>query len=219
MNDERNCDRDLQALLGQANSILAGTSDAQLKVVFFQVLQEFFDNSNCWTEVIPIAVVPNLLDYQIDPISGRILRLLEVVDQNNVPQSAIMSTPGWVHFIYPYTNPQPMTAVVAKNVSDFSLECFPPDFPEWFLPQYGLGVLAGVLGNFMIMPGNTWTDMGVGKFQLQRFRDAMMHARVATKYQNKVGAQAWAYPRQFRTTTQRGGVSTFNVSPPPTPLR
>lgn len=218
MSDENKCDHDLDVLLGQANSILTGTSDAQLKVVFFQVLQEFFDESDCWLESIGITVIPNLVDYQIDPISGRILRLLEVLDQNNVAQSATMPVPGWVRFTYPYTNPQPMVAVVAKNVTGV-LECFPPDFPEWFLSQYGLGVLAGVLGNFMIMPGNLWTDMNVGKYHLARFRNAIMHARVATRYQNKIGAQSWAYPQTFRTTTQRGGVSTFNVSPPPTPLR
>jgi hypothetical protein len=218
MSEMSKCDNDLFQLMAQAKFVLSGTTDAAVKVQFFYCLQEFFDNSNAWVEAIGFTVVPNLLDYQLDPISGRILRLLDTVDQNNVPQAATMPLPGTIHFLYPYSNPQPMTALVAKNVTD-PLESFPPDFPDWILPQYGLGLLSGVLGNFMGQPGQSWSDRATATYHLVRFRDAMMHARVATKYQNKVGAQAWAYPGQFRTTTQRGGVSTFNVSPPPTPLR
>jgi len=218
MSTQEDCDLYLAQLLAQVGSILTGASDASVKAQFFDVLREFFDNSNAWLETINFVVVSNSLDYPLTPISGRILRLAGVVDQNNVQQNAVMAIPGIVHFLYPYTNTQPMTAMVVKNV-DKPLECFPPDFPDWFLPAYGLGVQDGILGKMMAQPGNSWSDRATAMYHLQRFRDSMMHARVATRLANKVGGQAWAYPQQYRTTSQRGGVSTFNVNPAPTPLR
>lgn len=201
-------------LIGQANVILTGTSDAELRVQLFDTLQEFFDGSNCWQEAIGFTVIPDTLDYPVVPLSGRIIRLIDVIDQNGVAQQAIMPTSGMVQFLYPYTNTQPMTAVVAKTVTDPFL-CFPPHIPDWFLPSYGLGVLNGLLGNMMLQPGQSWSNPDMAKFHLQRFRDTIAHARSATMRGNKVGAQSWAFPQSFRVSGQRGGVSTFNVHPTP----
>jgi hypothetical protein len=205
-------------LLNQANVTLSGSSDAELKVQMFETLEEFFNGSNCWQETINFTVIPNTLDYPLNPLTGRILRLYEVLDQNNVPQAAVMPDIGTVHFLYPYTNTQPMTAVVVKTVTDPIL-CFPPNIPDWLLPRHGLALLHGVLGNMMRQPGQSYSNPTLAQFHQQRFRDKIAAARVAMMKMNKVGAQAWAFPQQFRVSGQRGGVSTFNVNPSPTPLR
>jgi hypothetical protein len=193
---------------------LPGASDAELKVQLFEVLQEFFDNSNCWPESIKFMVIPQTLDYPLKPLSGRILRLLGVIDQNNVQQPALMPTLGTVRFQYPYTQTQPMTAVVIKTVTD-PFTCFPPGIPEWILPVHGLGLLHGMLGNMMMQPGQSYSNPQMATFHLQKFRDATMHARVASVKMNTVGAQTWLFPQTFRTVGQKGGVSTFNVLPTP----
>lgn len=218
MSEPNKADFYLTQLLGQAKVVLTGASDAEMRVQFFDVLREFFDNSNSWLENIGITVIPHLLDYQLQPLSGRIIRLNGVYDQNNVPQNAVMPVPGLLHFLYPYNDVLPMSAIVIKNV-DGPLECFPPDFPEWLLPQYGVGLLDGILGRMMAQPGQSWADRATATYHLQRFRDCYCKARVATRLANTVGAQAWAYPQQFRASTQRGGVSTFNVNPSPMPPR
>jgi hypothetical protein len=206
------CDRYLDMLRGQAQVTLTGATDAQLRAQFFDVLREFFSMSNAWQEDITIPVIPDALDYPIEPVSGRILRLLSVVDQNNVCQQAVLLLPVTVHFLYPYSQVQPMMATVVKTVTD-PLECFPPDFPEWVLPIYGLGILDGVLAHMMLQPGQLWSNQASGIFHMQRFRNEMMRARVATRQLNTIGAQAWAFPQMYRTFSQRGGVSTYNVHP------
>src|SRR5881394_1528085 len=130
MSTDDECDRYWAKLLGQAIVAVPGASDALLKVQLFDTLEEFFDGSNCWVEAIRFTVVPEIMDYQLFPQDGRILRLDAVLDQNNVPQAALMPTPGCVQFLYPYNNPLPMTAVVVKTVTD-PLQCFPPHIPEW----------------------------------------------------------------------------------------
>jgi hypothetical protein len=203
-------------LIGQANVVLAGVSDAELRVQLFDVLEEFFGDSNCWHETIYFTVIPDKLEYPLVPLSGRILRLLGVVDQNNVPQNAVMPVIGTVRFLYPYSNVQQVSATVVKNVTD-PLLCHPPYIPEWVLPAHGRGLLHGLLGAMMMQPGQSWSNQQMGAFYSGKFRTAIAKARVASMRANTVGSQAWAFPQQYRVTGQRGGVSTYNVNP--TPLR
>ncbi|HEX6825745.1 MAG TPA: hypothetical protein VF077_05445 [Nitrospiraceae bacterium] len=218
MADISESERYWASLMGQATVILASVSEAELQVQLFDVLREFFGDSNCWYEFIPFTVIPDCLDYPLAPYSGRILRLSGVFDQNNVPQNAVMPEIGKVHFLYPYTNTQPMVAAVVKTVTD-PLCCFPPGIPEWTLPVHGNGILHGLLGTMMMMPGQAWSNQQMGAFYQGKFRNAIAKARVATMRANTVGGQAWAFPQQFRVTGQRGGVSTYNVNPTPLQLR
>jgi hypothetical protein len=201
-------------LLGQAKVTLSGASDVELKVQLFEVLQEFFDQSSCWQETIKFMVVPDTLDYPLAPLSGRILRLYGAIDQNNVQQAAIMPEIGVVRFQYPYTDAQPMTAVVVKTVTD-PLACYPPGIPDWVLPVHGLGIYHGLLGNMMQQPGLSYSNPQMASYHLQKFNDTKGHARVAMIKANTVGAQAWSFPQRYRTYGQKGGVSTFNIMPTP----
>jgi hypothetical protein len=206
------CDKYWAKLIGQANVVLTGASDAELRVQLFDTLQEFFEGSNCWMENINFTVIPDTLEYTLMPLTGRIERLLGVVDQHNVPQNAVMMDIGTVRFLYPYTNAQPMMATVVKNVTD-PFGCYPPNIPDWFLPKYGNGLLSGLLGYMMLQPGQSYSNQAMASFHLSRFRGVLSHARSATTRANTVGAQAWSYPQSFRVTGQRGGVSTYNVHP------
>jgi hypothetical protein len=201
-------------LLGRAAVFLSGASSAQLRVQLFDVLDEFFNNSCCWLENIDLVVVAETLDYPLTPICGRIVRLSEVLDQHNVRQQAVMPEIGTVHFLYPFNQVQPMTAIVVKTVTD-PFNCSPPHVPEWLLPTYGLGILYGIVGHMMLHPGMSYSNPQMGNFYLQKFGDSINHAMVATTKMNKVGAQAWSFPQQFAVRGQRGGVSTYNVHPTP----
>jgi hypothetical protein len=201
-------------LIGQATVTLPGASDALLQVQLFDTLEEFFDGSNCWTENIPFTVVPDMMEYKLYPQSGRIIRLDCVLDQNGVPQSALMPDIATVRFQYPYTNVQPMLAIVVKGVTD-PLSCFPPHIPEWVLPIHGLKILHGLIGNMMMQPGQSYSNPGLAQFHLAKFNDGISGAYVSSSKQNTVGAQPWAFPQSFRVSGQRGGVSTFNVLPTP----
>src|SRR5215475_6673035 len=96
-------------LLASAQAMLVGASDAELIITLHRTLKEFFNDSNCWFENIPIMVVANTLDYPVKPITGEIIRLINVIDQNSVPQAAwLQPNLEVVHLAYPYNNTQPM---------------------------------------------------------------------------------------------------------------
>jgi hypothetical protein len=212
MDNTDEIDRYWAKLIGQALVTLPGASDALLRVQLFDTLEEFFDGSNCWMESIRFTVVPDMLDYKLYPVSGRIIRLDNVIDQNNVPQSAIMPEIGTVRFQFPYSNIQPMVANVIKNVTD-PLSCFPPHIPDWILPAHGLKILHGLIGNMMLQPGQSYSNPPLANFHLAKFSDGVSGAYVSSSKMNTVAAQPWAFPQQFRVSGQRGGVSTFNVLP------
>jgi hypothetical protein len=211
---KKDCNLYLTKILGESNVYLSGASDAQLRVQLFDTLEEFFDGSNSWQELIPVTVVANALDYPLVTTNGQIIRLMGVYDSNRVPQAAAMPEIGILHFMYPYTNTQQMTAVVVKNVTD-PLKCYPPFIPEWVLPIHGRTILAGILGGMMIQPGTSYFNPTLGNFKLRVFRDGISKARVAMMKANTVNAQSWTYPQSYRTSSQKGGVSTFNVYPTP----
>jgi hypothetical protein len=208
-------DRYWRKLLGQAEITLSGASRIALQVQLYEVLEDFFNLSNCWQEAITFTVVPETLDYPIYTAAGRILRLNGVLDQNYTPQAALMPDLGIVRFLYPYNNTQPMTAIVVKTVTD-PLCCHPPSgVPEWLLPVHGIGLFHGLVGNMMLQPGQSYSNPQMANYHLQKFKDAWAHARVSTSKMNTIGAQNWAFPQQFRVTSQKGGVSTYNVLPTP----
>ena len=210
-NDE--VDRYWAKLIGQALVTLPGASDALLRVQLFDTLEEFFDGSNCWMETIKFTAVPDTVEYKLYPSEGgRIIRLDSVLDQNNVPQAALMPEIGTVRFQFPYSNPQPMLALVVKNVTD-PLSCFPPHIPDWILPSHGLKILHGLIGNMMLQPGQSYSNPALANFHMAKFNDGVSGAYVSSSKMNTVGAQPWSYPQAFRVSGQRGGVSTFNVLP------
>jgi hypothetical protein len=212
---KKELDRYWRKLLGQAEVTLSGASRVELRVQLYEVLEEFFDLSNCWQEGIPFTVVPEMMNYPIYTASGRILRLNGVLDQNYVTQAAVMPEIGKISFLYPYSNTQTMTAIVVKTVTD-PLCCHPPSgVPDWLLPVHGIGLFHGVVGKMMLQPGQSYSNPQVANYHLQKFRDAWAHARVAVARANTIGTQNWVFPQQFRVTSQKGGVSTYNVLPTP----
>lgn len=201
-------------LIGQAKVALIGSSSVQLKVQLYDTLEEFFDGSCCWTENIGFVAIPDTLDYPLQPIGGRILRLSAVLNQHNLPEPAVMPEIGTVHFLYPYTQVQPMTAIVVKTVTD-PLACYPPNIPEWILPKHGLTLLHGIIGNMMMIPAQSYTNPDMAKFHIGKFSDGINAAMVAASKANTIGAQPWMFPQSHRTSSQRGGISTYNVHPSP----
>jgi hypothetical protein len=200
-------------LIGQAQVRLMGSSKAQLKVQLFDVLDNFFNVSCCWTEAIRFIVIPETLDYPLQPVEGgRIVRLDSVINQFNVPEQAFMPDIGTVKFRFPFNQPQPMVANVIKTVTD-PLACYPPNIPEWVLPTYSLTILHGLLGSMMLVPAQSYSNPQQAQFHLQKYHDGVGGACVAATKANTVGVQNWTFPQSFRTSSQRGGISTYNVIP------
>jgi len=206
-------DRDLNRLLNQARVKLPGSSDAGLKAELWDTLDEFIGDSNCWQEWITVNVVPNEQDYMITPAhGGMILRLVAVFDPNRIGLPSVMQhvfpPSAKLHLVWPQNINMTAKAHVVKNIILPNTKDEVPDAPDWLLPLYTLRVEDGLVGRMMAQPGKSYSNDKRSDYHLKRFRDGIVIAKTAAMRANLFGGQSWRYPGNFRTTTQRGGVST-----------
>ena len=211
-------ERDFERMMNQARIKLPGSSDAGLKGELFDAIKEFVDDSNIWDEWIDVAIVPQTRDYSIVPShGGMITRLVTVLDPNCITLPAFLPhirPPGAIlQLVWPQNNPYTAKALVTKQVTLPTTRGDVPDAPDWLLPMYEQQILDGLLGRMMTQQSKSYSNETQGTYHLKRFRDGIQVAKTAKARGNVQGGQAWRFPRQFRTNSQRGGVST----PFPTP--
>lgn len=203
--------RNAEHFLNQARIKLPGASDLGLKAELYEVLREFFEDTNAWTEIIPIQVIAGTTEYRlVVRDGGRIIRLIGVRDHNQLPVAAFMPTLGTVTLVNPTnTNPPSEWEVkVVKNVTLPTQRDDMPIAPDDLFVQYDTILLDGLLGRMMGQQAKTYSNSQMSVYHLRRFRTGTVAARTDIKRQHTVGAQTWTYPQQFRVHGQRGGVAT-----------
>jgi hypothetical protein len=198
---------DFEYIISQAQVQLPASTDAGIQHELYDTLREFFNDTSSWTEDIPVSVVPDVVTYQLVPVEGQIIRLLGACDQNGIRQAAIMPSLGVLLLRYPLSQDTAITATVVKNVVQPTADDFYPVAPDWILPVWGIGILDGLLGRMMNQKSKPYADAELAKYHLSRFRDAIARARTAASRANTYGTQAWIYPQDWKTSSQRGGVS------------
>jgi hypothetical protein len=187
----------------------------------FNVIDEFLTDSNSWVEGIPFTLVPdaqNLTTYSLTPANGgQVKRLSQVVDKNGVVYPGIISDLNPPSATFQLTWPQnqtvAVTAMVVKSIILPNQHDQVPDAPSWLIPQYERFIEAGVVGRMQMHKAKSYSDATNGPINVKRLRDGIAMARTQALRAYLYGGQAWRFPRNFRTNSQRGGVST----PFPTP--
>jgi hypothetical protein len=209
-------ERDFERIMNEARVRLPGVSDAGLKGTMFDVIDEFFDNSNAWIEWLNVNLVVGSQTYTLYPQQGGMLnRLVTLLDSNNVVYPAVVSfsdvytPPGVIlSLVNPVSAPVLVTACFTKKVVLPNNKWDIPDAPSWLVPLYGRYLLDGLLGNLMMQRGKSYSDPDRSQYHIKRFRDGMDMAKTAVMRSNLLGGQAWRYPRGYRWSSQRGSVST-----------
>ena len=225
--------RDFERMANQIRIECPGSSDAGIKGVMFDILDEFFDVSNCWTEWLALNIVPGVQLYQIYPQHGGMInRLVTALDSNQVTlpaaitfgDSPVSTTAGLpssyvgppgvqLSLTFPQNTSYYASILVTKKTILPNGADDIPDGPSWLLPLYARYIKEGIVGTLMLQKGKSYTDFTNSPGHLKKFRDGMAMAKTATMRSGIFGGQSWSFPRQFRTNSQRGGVST----PFPTP--
>lgn len=203
--------QDFDRFMNQARIKLPGASDAGIKAELFDVMTEFFRDSSCWTEAISVPIIANTTTYSLTPAQdGQIISLAGVVDQNNIPQPAIMSDFGQFTLKYTPNSNQTFVATVCKNVTLPTTRDAIPVAPDWLFQQYHVTILDGLLGKMMAQPEKSYTSAAASQYHTRRFLDGTAMARVSAMRRHTFGTQAWSFPQGFRSRGQRGGVSVGN---------
>ena len=211
-------ERDFERLMNQARVKLPGASEEGLKGELFDVINEFFDVSNAWFEWMQIPIVANQQLYTVNPQKGgMIIRLVCIFDPNKVALPAHMAEicpPGAnIWLTWPQNISMTGNGMFIKNIILPNSRDNIPDAPSWLLPMYERYILNGLLGTMMAHPSKGYSNPQGSVMHLKKFRDGMAMVKTAVARSNLVGGQSWRYPGNWRSNSQRGGVST----PFPTP--
>ena len=214
---------DIRTVMNQCRVELTGVSDALLRSSMFEVMEEFFRDTQSWTEQIPFSVNPvttqpttvqqwdQVLSYPIAPSEGQIIALDSGVHSNGTYVPALMPKVGVVRLQYAPNVADIYTACVIKNVClPLDREGFPIG-PDWVLSKWHLAIKFGMLGTLMNQKNKSYSDDNGAKYNLAKFRQFVQNVRTAVLRANTRGAQAWRFPQSFRTISQKGGVPVYGI--------
>jgi hypothetical protein len=212
---------DLRTVMNQCRVELTGASDAMLKSMMYEVMDEFFRDTNSWREEVVFNVAPpaqqpqnpqqhqKAVSYPIAVSEGQIIRLDGVINVHRSFVGAIMPHIGTVVLSHIPNEPQQYTAFVTKNVSlPLTKDGFPIG-PEWLLKKWHLAIKCGIVGNLMNQKNKSYSDSKGALYNLQKFRQFVANVRSAVLRANTSGASAWRFPQQFRSISQKGGVPVY----------
>lgn len=175
---------------------LPGAVDGAIQLEFFNAVEEFCSLTNVWLEKINISVVAGDTTYSITPTNGQIIRLMSIVDQNEVPVASTMSLPGEVILASEPNVAGTYVAQVAKTVSDVDGNNYPV-IDDWILDKYNADITDGIIGKMMVQPSKPYTNERMAIYHLRRFANAAAIARSEARHQNLYAGQRWRFPQTF----------------------
>lgn len=189
-----------------ARTSLPGSLDEVIKLEMFNVLDEFFKDTRVWTEDTTFSVVanePSGTIYYIEPESvSNIVALIGVKDGSEFNVRAAMDIPGEVTLALPPGQDGEYTAKVALTITDPTQSNGYPEFPEWVLQKYSVGLTDGVLGRMMAQPAKPYTNDKLAAMHLKLFNQTKSLACTFATRRNVQNGQMWSFPQTFRTRSQ-----------------
>ena len=191
---------DLTRLMNNARVHVPGALDNIIQLELFNVLNEFFQETDCWREDISFATVANVTSYDIESEDNATLnRLMAIVNSAGIPVYGSMSEPGTVDLRYAPTTVDTLTATVALTVTDPVPRDGFPVCPDWVVNKYGNELTDGVIGRLMTQPAKPYTNATLAVYHLKRFRAGIVKAYSEAKRSNTYRGQNWVFPQGFVT--------------------
>jgi hypothetical protein len=193
---------------------MPGLTDAVFWNMVYQVLNDFFDRTNIWTEEAPMNVEPNVLSYNITLTKFGIPNRLMLVynpaysppDKQWVQGGVGMMKPGVITLRYAPSEAATWSAVVAKTLSTVGSDGIPDIDPSdwWIIDKYADGFMYGIMGRLQLSPAKTYSNAKLGASNWQTYVAERSKARTDALKANVFGGQRWMYPQSFATTTRKG---------------
>lgn len=185
-------------LMANVRIHVPGATDAVLQYELYNVMNDFFQDSNIWQEDIPFKVKSGINEYQIEQSSvSSIVRLLYMVNSSNYAVFGTMLTPGDIVLDVTPSNADTFTATVALTVDDPVAKSGFPEFPEWVLDKYMTGIVDGLVGRMMAQPVKPYSNPQLALLRQRSFRATVAQAKAEALHKNINNGQTWRFPRGF----------------------
>lgn len=205
--------QDYSRLVNQAIVECPGSSDAGIRAVLFDVFHEFFEETNCWQETITVPIVAATITYSLVCAQGGLfVRGLAARDTNNLPQSVTFDMEGLMTLRDTPNTATTWTVTVAKTVSTPLDRAGKPEIPAWIVGRFHSTVLAGLLGRLFMQPAKPYTNPGMGRYWLAKYRNNLGKVKSAVLHGNAFNANNWQFPQTFQTRNQKSGAGGSDTS-------
>jgi len=190
--------RGIAKLMDLARVRLPGARDNIILLELFAVMNDFFQNSNCWYEDIDFTVALGQTVYYINPTSiASPVRLLGVANAEGRVVNAVYAIPDTLTLLTSPPQTDTYTARVALTVTDPVTRDGYPIFPSWVLDKYNNDILDGVLGRMMSQIAKPYSNERMAVYHMRQFRGAVAFAKVEAMHQNVYRGQNWKFPQAF----------------------
>lgn len=200
-------------LYNDVKTAIPGVTDAVLKQEFFQVVKDFTDMTNIWTEEVPIPVQPNVRTYNFTVADqgtpNRLVMLYDAAAQNPdkkwVSTAVMMDKPGQITIGFSPSTAATWNAIVAKTPLTVSSDGW-PDLGAgiWIVDKYREGLMYGTIGRLQLLPAKSFSNPKLGAENRQQYISQRSKARGDVMKSNVFGGQRWQYPQSW-STPHRGG--------------
>jgi hypothetical protein len=202
---------DIDRLMDNARVNLPGALDGAIQLEIFNILNDFFQKTNLWTQDISFPVTTantRGTTITVTPTTGLINRLMYVLNASMDARAMSMPIPGSLLFVDVPNTTETWTARVALTVTDPIASSGDsigfPEAPAWILSKYNNGLLAGVLGNMYMQVSKPYTNSKMALMNVRKYGSMLSNAKSEARHQNLYGGQTWRFPGFARTTPQGG---------------
>lgn len=187
---------DLTRLMNNVRLHVPGALDSAIQLELFNVLDDFFRQSNVWQEEISFRTRSGTTDYSIEPESvSTIVRLIKLQNDDEIDVPATMEVPGELILRTAPSSSRTLTATVSLTIDDPVNRENYPEFPAWILDKYWLGFVSGVLGRMMSVPAKPYSNERLAIFHSRKFSGAMAAAKSEALHKNLHNGQTWRFPK------------------------
>lgn len=204
-------------LMDTARLHLPSALEGTMRLELFNVLKEFLQRTNIWQDELDVDVLPATYDYplsvnQAGTFINRLLWLEGARSDTTIPESGprrdgILLTPGagveTLRIASPPSTNETWYAHVALSVADPTDSDGIPYIPDWIMDKYHAVLLEGLLERMMAQPAKPYSNVQGVALHGRRFKDGIATARAEAMHKFTYGSNSWAFPRSFRSDSQR----------------
>lgn len=204
-----------QRLYNDIKIAAAGVTDAVMQQELFRCFKDFLDQTNIWTEEVPIVVLPNVYSYPFTlegkGTPSRLMLLYNPAlmrpEKFWVPGGGSMQVPGVLALGFAPSTSETWNAVVAKNIIDPVDDQNYPDIDDedyWIVDKYRDALYYGTLARLQVQVSKPYTNMPGARTNMQMYIMQRSKARTDVVKANTYGGQRWSFPQGYATTSRKG---------------
>jgi len=190
---------------------LPSVAQATINQELYRVMDDFTQKTNIWQETLPVAILPNVGTYNLNPLVtvGKINRLMFVYDTTSVtpywPRSGIgMRVPGILTLHVVPNTAASWGAIVAKRTSTpLDADTNYPLIDDWIVEKYADTIGRGILARLMLEPQKPYSNPMLAQVNQRAYISGCGEARANDGHVNIFNGQNWMYPQGWSTVTRK----------------